>query len=1352
MAFLARRSAAQSDFNDRYPLPDGITLPPEYLLRSTNPSGKSNAELDPRSFRRPASTFDGFDTRLIESHGEEARRASGGVVDFEVGPLDTPRLGPVDPSWPSRGSADTSSPQYASGLRRFEENNIQIELPGNPWIVAPFDVNNPSFCLVLIDVNSQLTFMLLANRSGIENDIDNHKLAEMSQQLVLARAPDAQFSRTSPIMSNGLEGIRYGAELTANGMALHFCVWSASRQGYVYHLITSGPVAQRASIDAANAMFCARIQLIDPSRVAHVDDSKLIGHYESKSFGYRVELTGAPWQRISDLTEIDPLAEFGAEQRDAAFLVTPVPLPGRQPDLESLTKVMLGRMNIVYPGTEITDVQPCRIGALQGQEVRVKRRVGSLDLAYRLRVVSDAHCAYLIWGWAASGDRSGSAQLADGMDHVEIDAGESSAEIAPRSDAQRKALGLFFNELGIESFLRGDYVAALDFLKCGMDHDPNNERLIENYAEIAAKLDRHDEAIRLIEHELPRFPNDVQLRGVLARIVAENGDSDRARQLYADAFAKGYADESALEHYLSLAIDAKSFDEAISVVGSVAQRKPTVFVQSSLAALYTEKGDYEKAILMLHVLHQRHPTNLATTLELVRAYEGHEQYDTAMQLTQELVDKGKQDEVILLYHGRNQLNLKRYAEAKQTFERAVGLYPQSSAVHDMLKVASNLLGEGDNTALRTPLVPVPIPPVVSAALYNGPTQPASNLDKYGAEELIRLTGLAFRANEPLRTTCFCRVKIHTPGGVSRYSNLTFEFDPSIEKFYVNRLEVFDAQGKTVAQGNVNQYYISDEKSSGVATQRKIVNVPVPGLKPGHFVEWMTTREDRYPTDTFPFQETILTSSVPVGISAFYVQGEVGKLKYSASQPVSLSVAEDVLLCTQINPAPLRAETKQLSYEQVVPVLWVGDANATWEGIAADYQTKIADRLMLDEATQQLALQLTASCSNNRDRLTALAAYVQRTLSYQAIEFGRRARVPNSAGKSLQLKYGDCKDHSLLLRQLLAAVDIPSHLAVVNSEGIFTPELPSLDQFDHMILFVPGESVGEPNNTMGGFLVDVTEKDANPLLVPPFGLVDRTVLILDPARPRLMRTPHYPADAGQLLCRRTVEVLINPQHPESIEANVREQLTVNQYLAPGLRYYLRMFESGERQQAMQDLLSSDRQVIVKQFDVENLDETAAPLVLRLQYVLPNSFHQISISNEAHTLVGQIPCGMEATFLDAGYDDARVTPFQIRLPMFVHTSVEFQLPAGYRLADTERWTATGQSKFVAWASQARQVGQTIHAELQIRTAAGKFPAHEYSPYCASMKESLSLLQAPLTLRDESVELARHTELLRQTPGSR
>ena len=323
----------------------------------------------------------------------------------------------------------------------------------------------------------------------------------------------------------------------------------------------------------------------------------------------------------------------------------------------------------------------------------------------------------------------------------------------------------------------------------------------------------------------------------------------------------------------------------------------------------------------------------ATKLALASVYEQAEKYTEALELTQQLIDAGANEEEVLLVNARNLLHLERYSEAKRRYQRVLELYPHNEAARDLLTFASNQLGEGENSLLKTPIEPVKFLPEVEAAVDKAPHQPNDVVEMYGAEELARVTAIEFRRNEPLRTTTLRQIKVHTPGGVSRFNTLTFDLDPVAERFYVNRLIVRNERGKQVAEGSVENYFIVDDTTSGVQSHSKTVNVPVPGLKPGYTIDCLVTREERFANDQFRFQKVDLSSSVPTDVSACFVRGDVEELACKTSIPMQVGKLPQSLYCIQLNAPPFQDELKQPPYEKYMPVVWINEAKADWGVLA-----------------------------------------------------------------------------------------------------------------------------------------------------------------------------------------------------------------------------------------------------------------------------------------------------------------------------------------------------------------------------------------------------------------------------------
>ena len=109
----------------------------------------------------------------------------------------------------------------------------------------------------------------------------------------------------------------------------------------------------------------------------------------------------------------------------------------------------------------------------------------------------------------------------------------------------------------------------------------------------------------------------------------------------------------------------------------------------------------------------------------------------------------------------------------------------------------------------------------------------------------------------------------------------------------------------------------------------------------------------------------------------------------------------------------------------------------------------------DAAIAALANQLTQGLDDMQARAIALSDWVRRNIRYVAVYLGPGGVVPHPASSVLANRYGDCKDHAVLLQALLAAAGIPSSAALVNGDDAYRlPAVPTLGVLNHVIVYVP----------------------------------------------------------------------------------------------------------------------------------------------------------------------------------------------------------------------------------------------------------------------------------------------------------
>jgi transglutaminase-like putative cysteine protease len=106
-------------------------------------------------------------------------------------------------------------------------------------------------------------------------------------------------------------------------------------------------------------------------------------------------------------------------------------------------------------------------------------------------------------------------------------------------------------------------------------------------------------------------------------------------------------------------------------------------------------------------------------------------------------------------------------------------------------------------------------------------------------------------------------------------------------------------------------------------------------------------------------------------------------------------------------------------------------------LGARYQATAKPMATVTDAIRALAGKLTAGLTDDRDKARVLYHWVASNIRYVAVFLGNGRLVPHAADKVLANRYGDCKDHAVLLEALLAAVGIESSPALINSGTTYT---------------------------------------------------------------------------------------------------------------------------------------------------------------------------------------------------------------------------------------------------------------------------------------------------------------------------
>ncbi len=1195
--------------------------------------------------------------------------------------------------------------------------NYSIKTPGRPWVSLKAKKINPLAQLAFSKAPG-IFFMVLAEKPGIEIPIELDGYVEVVKANL--KSLSGRFVTDGPKRIGKYPGHLVETDAMVSGLKVSYAHGLISRNGYLYQLILWSVQPKRSELRKAMNEIFPLFSITDLKRIAHSPGMEPLDNFTSKKFGYTISLKDSGWQKWADFEKEVPEAEYAVtKDQDWALAVYPCHLFDLDLHPDAITRGLFSCMDIAFPNKDLvapkikastreTPTQPMPNGFTRNYGFH--RILNGVQYDYYLRVIRSGAFCYLIAVWHSHGPTT-DAERAQVADRVRIARPTDAMPVLPLAKREQDWHTKIINDAGLYYYDARQYEKSITCFKQAFECNKRDEVVLGNYLGTLSDQGRDKEALAYLEKHLDFANTRPSLRARHANLLRACGQSEKAIEIFEDLFRTSFTDDDYFLSYLSLLETNKETDKALEEIERYLKKTESLSIRIRKAYILKRADKVDEAVAVLRQELKKTPKNHKLRYRLIDILSGAQRHHSVLEECDTLFAGGLASGDAYYYKGRAETGLKWYRKAKASFELGLKKEPTDQDLKDYLEHVSGLLGEGENSNIKNPIDPVALPPALQTAPVATDAEPY--LKGYSAHYLQRIIGYEFGTEKPRRKSTYIRVKINSAEGLKRFSSFSFEFDPLYEEIYVNRLHVLDEHGKIVRKHKTSDFYVMDSSDRSIASQDKRLHLPVSGLKPGYEIDLLVTKRDFHPAKHFNFIERTLSQSYPVLRSALFVRGPVEKLAFRSNLLPAPQKTPNLLLWSITRPTVYQWEPSLQDVFTFLPTVFISDAKESWKTIATKYLEDLDAHLQPDAKIQNLGKMKCAGIATPKEKIRALAKFLQDGFTYKAIEFGRRARIPNTAAKIVENKYGDCKDHALLLHHLLKGAGIDSHLALVNSGGLIQSELPSLDQFNHMVLQVP--ILGERH------IIDGTDKHLDPTLPTPRGLGGSKALILDRENIRLIQLNDYPKKPLPVSIQRQCEIL-------SPDVRVQEQLTLHEYCAANMRAYLKGIEVSNRKKSLQSYLEEVQSSMELQtFEVIDLENQTKPLVIKLTYLLKGA--AVPAGGQIHL---SLPRAWEKQYFSTPYVERRRFPFEFSHATNFSCATHFAAPIGYAFGDlTPLNTAKKQAPYAEWqiAAKVKDAGATV--SFNGISFNGKFKADAYAPYKKAVDSLFSDLARKVVL---------------------
>ena len=1199
--------------------------------------------------------------------------------------------------------------QPASGAPLvFNDLNFKFSPPGRPWAQADAAKLNRYANIAFLRARPEMYFLVIGEKDNV-GSLSTAGVAEIAETRMRSITDSLKILERSSRRVGCLNGLEVHSSAKLGVGQLYYVQWFCATNGWAYQMLTWGRFDDRDLVRKEAEQMMARFDILDPTRHPPNSRGADFTDFVSTNFHFAVHFAGSDWSAWRTLDKTCQYATFGIlNHDDAALVVSAVFLKGLEARPEIIYRGLLAGTGLGMNQDVLSTAHSVTESGLQGIETTFNQRMQSgNDCTYRLKILQGGGFAYLILGWADRANLNKDKLIADAFSRVELTPSSSDPPEPSALNAREKRVQrMLLNGIGLAYNREQQYEQSQRFFEAVLEVGdvPKDMPYLLNLADSLMGVGKYREALSAIERHPDMVEAQTSLQATRAYLQGRLGQTEAALTNYSRLFENSYTSEEYFKDYIGLLASSGQTEKAFALTEAYLRRQDTPALRLLQVSLLKQQKKFAQAVELLQKQHENHPFHAGISYALGDALILAGRPKDALTLANELLKEQKTASSWFI-KGRAEFALKWYREAKDSFESALSKAPADPDIKYFVELASQTLGEGDNTSIKDPIEPVSVPPELVGA--------GTSSADYGREEGAcfsrRLCAVSFERGKELKRTDYYSVHTFNAAGVSAFSTFQIAFHPMVEQLYINRLEVRDASGSLVSTGRISDYYLLEDHSMFAASSRKVLNMPVPGLQPGYSLEVVATRREMGTPKEFTFLPFVFSQAYPVQESILYLIGDTGSVRSAASPSIKAERLGTGLCWRWKDPPVARWEPLAPSTPDYLPMLWLADASSRWPQLVTNYLAEISDRLVLPKAQSELALQLTASATNDAQKVAAIARHLQTNYTYKAIEFGRRARIPQHLPEIIRNKYGDCKDHAVLAQQMLRAAGVPATLALVSFNSPIRDDLPSLDQFDHMLVHVP--VAGKD------FFLDCTAKSADLSAPWTFGLSGRQSLLLDPENPRFLRIPEYPTNSSSIHVTRSIQLT------NSTDALVHEDLAFNGVIGGYIRQYLRNQPASTRRAYIAaEFVGSFGELL--DMAVNGLDQPESPCDLTLTYLVRGQFQGLE-----KQIVGNLPVGFERTFLLHQPSEKRTSPFEVAAPLLIDAAVAMSLPSNLKAKPPVDARQSAESRFVNCNVVTETSEHGWNVSYHLAESAGRFPAGDFSSHCRALQQAVDLLRPRL-----------------------
>ncbi len=918
-----------------------------------------------------------------------------------------------------------------------------------------------------------------------------------------------------------------------------------------------------------------------------------IREHSSDALGYRWEVKDNFWHIWNGVARQneDPDLVLSNKDEDISMFVYGAMVPSDEVSQSDMFKVLLTRLG-VDPNEPSMDVRRVKVGDRYAQEFTLTHVVNKFDFYYKGRYFYDDGRGILVVSWTQGINKKKYEKIMDNaVEGLKVGAKPSLAN----DKKQAKFNAAIMSQVGLLRLVENQPLVALSYFERANKMDPEEPLYLINCGFVYQLKELYGPGISYFTSQMDLVRKNGKLLSILGEMYEALFDYGHARECAEGALR--YTPNNP-EYVINLS-DALwglgQRNQSLIVVQRLYDTQPSSRLGVYLAKTYMGLDQYAEAVDVLYGVRGRFgmSVDLGSTLMDALVFLG--RYEEARAISEETIAKDRNNYKTWTTQGKILFYSRNYREAEKSLTKALSLKPDNEDAKSFLSATKAFLGKADNRTLQKPITPVEERTASIKSLLSPSAKKAGTEGDFPAVVHYHKEALKAEKGSNWVRTDEMLMEILDLRGTAIYREFTFDFLPGFDRIYINALEVYDSNWNLKQKVGLNGAYITYATEIGGGNESQTAHFPLQELEPGDFIYVQFSRTNIENKGMIPYTDYVSSSDVPVGKSIFRIYADPNRFVTEEYGPLEKKTFKGGVEWSIENPVIVRKEMYMPVYRDFGAGLML-TGKQEWKNVGEDYQNLIKHQFKQAVSVREKAFEVRGSRIGD-EAVKAIVNFVRHDIRYRDVRFGGHSLIPQTAEVTLKERRGDCKDMALLLKEMLEAIGVKSHLVAIHLTEEGFEQLPTIQQFNHMILYIPKQ------DKISERWIDATDKTGNDRPVP-LDMEGKVALIIDDDNSKVVTTPILED---------------NQEHQIAIEHRLhigtdgacefRDSVTLQGKFASAIRNKFFSHDVKEQETLLEDFLASGvPDVSIGNVRIENLNEFNKPLIIVNTYASKGYFGQ------------------------------------------------------------------------------------------------------------------------------------------------